>query len=95
MTPGDGLQVFETEKGTVAMLTCYDIEFPEIVRMAKAKGADVISVLRARTTVTDFTGSVIPATPERSKTRSTSLRPVRSARCRRWTSCGPISGRRR
>lgn len=42
MCPGDGLQVFETEKGTIAMLTCYDIEFPEIVRMAKAKGADVI-----------------------------------------------------
>lgn len=42
MSAGDGLQVFETEKGTVAMLTCYDIEFPEIVRMAKAKGADVI-----------------------------------------------------
>lgn len=42
MTPGEGLQVFETEKGTIAMLTCYDIEFPEIVRMAKAKGADVI-----------------------------------------------------
>ncbi|KKI90517.1 acyltransferase [Bacillus sp. SA1-12] len=42
MSAGDDLQVFETEKGTVAMLTCYDIEFPEIVRMAKAKGADVI-----------------------------------------------------
>ncbi len=42
MTPGEGLQVFETEKGTIAVLTCYDIEFPEIVRMAKAKGADVI-----------------------------------------------------
>ncbi len=42
MSAGDGLQVFETEKGTVALLTCYDIEFPEIVRMAKAKGADVI-----------------------------------------------------
>ena len=42
MMPGDGLQVFETEKGTIAMLTCYDIEFPEIVRMAKARGADVI-----------------------------------------------------
>jgi predicted amidohydrolase len=42
MTPGNGLEVFETEKGTVAMLTCYDIEFPEIVRLAKAKGADVI-----------------------------------------------------
>lgn len=42
MAQGDGLQVFETEKGTIAMLTCYDIEFPEIVRMARAKGADII-----------------------------------------------------
>ncbi|MGN7456917.1 carbon-nitrogen hydrolase family protein [Paenibacillus pasadenensis] len=42
MAPGDGLEVFETPFGTIAMLTCYDIEFPEIVRMARAKGADVI-----------------------------------------------------
>lgn len=42
MSPGEGLQVFDTEKGRFAVLTCYDIEFPEIVRMAKAKGADVI-----------------------------------------------------
>ncbi|PCL89195.1 carbon-nitrogen hydrolase family protein [Paenibacillus lautus] len=42
MGAGEGLEVFETEKGTIAMLTCYDIEFPEIVRMVKAKGADVI-----------------------------------------------------
>jgi len=42
MRGGDSLQVFETEKGTIAMLTCYDIEFPEIVRIARAKGADVI-----------------------------------------------------
>ncbi|PWW28443.1 putative amidohydrolase [Cytobacillus oceanisediminis] len=42
MSPGEGLQVFDTEKGRIAVLTCYDIEFPEIVRMAKAKGADVI-----------------------------------------------------
>ncbi|QAY66032.1 carbon-nitrogen hydrolase family protein [Paenibacillus protaetiae] len=42
MAPGDGLAVFETKYGTIAMLTCYDIEFPEIVRMARAKGADVI-----------------------------------------------------
>lgn len=42
MSPGEGLHVFDTEKGRIAILTCYDIEFPEIVRMAKAKGADVI-----------------------------------------------------
>ncbi|MBD2869800.1 carbon-nitrogen hydrolase family protein [Paenibacillus arenilitoris] len=42
MSPGEGLDVFETAFGTIAMLTCYDIEFPEIVRMARARGADVI-----------------------------------------------------
>ncbi|WP_026573501.1 carbon-nitrogen hydrolase family protein [Bacillus sp. UNC438CL73TsuS30] len=42
MEAGDSFQIFETEKGKMAILTCYDIEFPEIVRMAKAKGADVI-----------------------------------------------------
>ncbi len=42
ITPGEGLNIFETSKGKVAVITCYDIEFPEIVRMAKARGVDVI-----------------------------------------------------
>ncbi|MEK5185826.1 carbon-nitrogen hydrolase family protein [Solibacillus sp. FSL W7-1324] len=42
MAAGDELHLFDTEKGRIAILTCYDIEFPEIVRMAKARGADVI-----------------------------------------------------
>lgn len=42
MSAGEGVEVFETAFGKIAMLTCYDIEFPEIVRMARAKGADVI-----------------------------------------------------
>lgn len=42
MTAGEGVDVIQTPFGTIAMLTCYDIEFPEIVRMARAKGADVI-----------------------------------------------------
>lgn len=42
MSAGDSFKIFETDKGKIALLTCYDIEFPEIVRMAKAKGADVI-----------------------------------------------------
>lgn len=42
MGAGDDLHIFETDKGKVAMIICYDIEFPELVRMAKARGADVI-----------------------------------------------------
>ncbi|OPA73827.1 acyltransferase [Paenibacillus selenitireducens] len=42
MSAGEGVEVFETDKGTISLLTCYDIEFPEIVRMVRAKGADVI-----------------------------------------------------
>jgi predicted amidohydrolase len=42
LTPGEAVQVFETDKGKFAMLTCYDIEFPEIVRMVRAMGADVV-----------------------------------------------------
>ncbi|GMU91209.1 MAG: hypothetical protein AMXMBFR4_02670 [Candidatus Hydrogenedentota bacterium] len=39
---GDTVNVFETSKGAIAILTCYDIEFPEIVRMVRARGANVI-----------------------------------------------------
>jgi len=42
MAAGHDLQLFDTEKGRIAILVCYDMEFPEIVRMAKARGADVI-----------------------------------------------------
>ncbi|MDX5474154.1 MAG: carbon-nitrogen hydrolase family protein [Bacillaceae bacterium] len=42
ITPGESLQVFETEKGKIAMVTCYDMEFPEVVRLTKAMGADVV-----------------------------------------------------
>ncbi|NRF89965.1 carbon-nitrogen hydrolase family protein [Paenibacillus frigoriresistens] len=42
MGAGDSLQVFDTDKGRIAILVCYDVEFPEIVRMARARGADVL-----------------------------------------------------
>lgn len=42
MAKGEELKVFDTPFGKIAILTCYDIEFPEIVRMARARGADVI-----------------------------------------------------
>ncbi|MDG0789551.1 carbon-nitrogen hydrolase family protein [Cohnella ginsengisoli] len=40
--PGDGVEVIDTPFGKIGLLTCYDIEFPEIVRMVRAKGANVI-----------------------------------------------------
>ncbi|SFL59934.1 Predicted amidohydrolase [Paenibacillus sp. 1_12] len=42
MGAGDLLQVFDTDKGRIAILVCYDVEFPEIVRMARVRGADVL-----------------------------------------------------
>jgi predicted amidohydrolase/ribosomal protein S18 acetylase RimI-like enzyme len=42
--PGDGVEVFETDRGRVAILLCYDIEFPEIARIAARKGADILFV---------------------------------------------------
>jgi|WetSurMetagenome_2_1015567.scaffolds.fasta_scaffold113624_2 N-carbamoylputrescine amidase len=41
-TPGDEVPVFETELGTIAFATCYDIIFPEFCRIAALKGADIL-----------------------------------------------------
>ncbi len=42
--PGNKVEVFDTDKGKVAILICYDIEFPELARIARKKGANVIFV---------------------------------------------------
>lgn len=42
VSPGDRVNVFDTDSGRVAILICYDIEFPELVRIAAAKGAQII-----------------------------------------------------
>jgi len=39
---GHGLEVFQTDRGRVAILICYDIEFPELARVAAGKGADIL-----------------------------------------------------
>ena len=41
---GSQFDVFETDAGRVAILICYDIEFPELGRMAAEKEVDIICV---------------------------------------------------
>lgn len=42
MAAGNELNIFDTKHGRIAILVCYDMEFPELVRMARARGADII-----------------------------------------------------
>ena len=44
VTPGSELEVFETDRGKVSIQICYDIEFPELGRIAAAKGAQILFV---------------------------------------------------
>lgn len=41
---GNKVEVFDTDKGKVAILICYDIEFPELARIAVSKGAKILFV---------------------------------------------------
>jgi predicted amidohydrolase/ribosomal protein S18 acetylase RimI-like enzyme len=41
---GNRLEVFDTDKGKIAILVCYDIEFPELARIAVERGAQMIFV---------------------------------------------------
>lgn len=42
--PGEGVKVFQTPLGTIAISICYDIEFPELARMLTLRGAEVFFV---------------------------------------------------
>lgn len=41
---GEKVNVFNTDRGKIAILICYDIEFPELARIAAGKGANIIFV---------------------------------------------------
>ncbi len=42
--PGNKLEVFDTDKGKISIQICYDVEFPELGRIAAEKGAQIIFV---------------------------------------------------
>jgi predicted amidohydrolase/ribosomal protein S18 acetylase RimI-like enzyme len=44
VSPGDDFRVFETDRGPVAILICYDVEFPELGRLAANLGARIFFV---------------------------------------------------
>jgi predicted amidohydrolase/ribosomal protein S18 acetylase RimI-like enzyme len=41
---GDRVEVFDTDRGKIAISICYDTEFPEVGRIAKEKGARIFFV---------------------------------------------------
>jgi predicted amidohydrolase/ribosomal protein S18 acetylase RimI-like enzyme len=41
---GSKVEVFETDRGRVAINVCYDVEFPEIARVAAKRGAQILFV---------------------------------------------------
>lgn len=42
--PGNKIEVFDTDKGKVSIQICYDVEFPEIGRIAAEQGAEIFFV---------------------------------------------------
>lgn len=44
VSAGHRVEVFDTDCGPISILICYDIEFPELARIATSKGARVIFV---------------------------------------------------
>src|SRR5690606_5171188 len=42
--PGNEVKVFDTDCGKVSIAICYDIEFPELSRIAASKGTNIIFV---------------------------------------------------
>jgi predicted amidohydrolase/ribosomal protein S18 acetylase RimI-like enzyme len=41
---GDRVEVFDTDRGKIAIQVCYDVEFPEVSRLAVERGAQIIFV---------------------------------------------------
>lgn len=41
---GNKVEIFDTDKGKIAILICYDVEFPELARIAVSKGAKILFV---------------------------------------------------
>ncbi len=44
VVPGSRVEVFDTDRGPIAINVCYDVEFPELARIAADKGGQILFV---------------------------------------------------
>ncbi|MCA9674160.1 MAG: GNAT family N-acetyltransferase [Kofleriaceae bacterium] len=44
VSAGDNIEVFDTDRGKIAIMICYDTEFPEVARIAASKGANILFI---------------------------------------------------
>ena len=58
---GDHLEVFDTDRGKVAVLVGYDIQFPELARVAAGRGAQILFVPFSTDDRTDYLRVRYPA----------------------------------
>lgn len=42
VSPGDTIEIFQTKRAKVGIAICYEIEFPEVVRILTLKGAEIV-----------------------------------------------------
>src|SRR5690606_2807948 len=42
VVPGDEMRVFDTPLGRIGIVVCYDVEFPELVRLVALRGIDIL-----------------------------------------------------
>lgn len=46
-TPGSSLKVIDTPLGSIGMMICFDVEFPEMARALKLMNADILIIVNA------------------------------------------------
>ncbi len=44
VSPGQRVEVFDTDRGKIAIQICYDVQFPELARIATRQGAQILFV---------------------------------------------------
>jgi len=63
LSRGHGLYLYHTDFGNIAILICYDVEFPEVARVMAEAGAEILFVPSCTDGRRAFAGSAIAPGP--------------------------------